>query len=372
MTACGSADIKWMERALSLAKKGEFTVRSNPLVGCVLVKDHTVVGEGLHWKQGGPHAEIHALSQAGEHAKGATCYVTLEPCAHTGKTGPCVEALIQAEIKEVIVAVRDPNPLVCGKGIAALKAAGLVVREGILAERAIALNKGFFTRMRHQRPYVRAKIAMSLDGRIAMKNGESQWITCPESRVDVHEWRAKSGVILTTGKTVRDDDCRLTPRGIKMELPSTIKFEPPLRMILDSHGSVTKEAAIFKEEGRVLRAALKNALPENEPDTMIFSNKDGHVNSEEVLAWMAQSEINDVWIEAGPTFLGAMLQAKCIDEWVVYIAPKWLGHEGMPMAYLPGLEKLSDHLKGHFSDVTRLGSDLRLIINLREDERELL
>lgn len=335
-------DTHWMERAISLAQKGEYTVRSNPLVGCVLVKNNQVVGEGLHWQLGGPHAEIEALRMAREEARGARCYVTLEPCVHVGRTGPCVQALIEAGIQEVIVASEDPDPRVNGKSEAILQAAGIVVKKGVLEKEAQALNKGFFSRMQRKRPYVRAKIAMSIDGRIAMKNGESQWITSVEARQDVHHWRAKSGAILTTGKTVEVDDCRLTVRDVNMNLPEGVIFSPPIRVIVDRTHRVKPQARVFQSPGEVMH--------------MIG------VGIEKVFAELNERAINDVWVEAGPTFLGSLLKERWIDEWVVYIAPKWLGHEAMPMAYLPGLESLSDHIRGQFGEIKKIGSDLRIIM----------
>lgn len=339
-------DEKWMSRALALAKKGEYTARPNPLVGCVLVKDDQVVGEGLHWQAGGAHAEVAALAQAGERARGATAYVTLEPCVHVGRTGPCVEALIAAGLQRIVVATRDPDPRVGGKGIARLLAAGIVVKEAVLEEAARALNKGFLSRMERKRPYVRGKIAMSIDGRTAMKSGESQWITGQQARDDVHRWRARSGVILTTGKTVQHDDCRLTVRGISMDLPVGITFVPPVRMILDNGERVLPSARIFQEPGEV----------------RILLGGEQAIGAH--LTQMAEESINDVWIEAGPTLLGSMMQRGWIDEWVVYVAPKWLGQEGQPMAYLSGVEQLRDHVAGKFSEVVSLGDDLRITVTL--------
>lgn len=339
-------DTAWMQRAISLAKKGEYTVRSNPLVGCVLVKNDQVVGEGLHWKQGGPHAESEALRVAGENAKGSTCYVTLEPCVHVGRTGPCVQALIEAGVKKVIFASRDPDPRVNGKSVARLEAAGILVKEGVLEQEAKALNKGFFSRIKRGRPYIRAKIAISIDGRIAMRNGESQWITSIEARKDVHHWRAKSGAILTTGRTVEVDNCRLNVRDVEMDLPRGITFAQPLRVIFDRTKRVTKQAKIFQSPGEVWHVT--------EP------------HLKKLFGCMNDRAINDVWVEAGPTFLGALLKEHWIDEWVIYIAPKWLGHEAMPMVYLPGLNGLADHIRGQFGEVKRIGPDLRMTIALKE------
>jgi diaminohydroxyphosphoribosylaminopyrimidine deaminase/5-amino-6-(5-phosphoribosylamino)uracil reductase len=332
----------FMERALDLAKQGEYTVRSNPLVGCVLVKNGEIVGEGLHWQEGQAHAEVEALRMAREHAKDAICYVTLEPCSHTGRTGPCVEALIKAGIKEVVFAVRDPDPRVNGKGIAVLQAAGITVREGLLEKEAREINKGFFSRILRKRPYVRAKMAISLDGRVAMKDGESQWITSNEARQDVHHWRAKSGAILTSGKTVERDQARLTVRDITLPIPSHIGFEPPLRVILDRSGRVSPDAPIFQAPGRV--------------EHIVKGDFDV------VLSKLQDAQINYLWVEAGPTFMGALLEADLIDEWIVYMAPKWLGHEAMPMIYIPGLNRLSEAIQGQFKEVKTIGNDLRISI----------
>lgn len=340
------SDASWMQRAISLAKKGEYTVRTNPLVGCVLVKNNEVVGEGLHWKQGGPHAEVEALRTAGENARGATCYVTLEPCVHVGRTGPCVQALIEAGVKEVVFASRDPDPRVNGKSVTYLQESGILVREKVLEEESKALNKGFFSRIQRGRPYIRAKIAMSIDGRIAMENGESQWITSPQARQDVHDWRAKSGAILTTGKTVAVDDCRLSARDVEMDLPEGVVFSPPLRIIFDRAKRVTREAKIFQSPGDIWHVT--------EP------------NLDKLFRGINDRGINDVWVEAGPTFLGGLLKEGWIDEWIVYIAPKWLGHSAMPMVFLPGLHALADHIHGQFGEVKRIGPDLRISIALEE------
>ena len=342
-------DKAWMQLALDLAKLGEYTVRTNPLVGCVIVKDGQMVGKGLHWQQGQHHAEIEALNMAKGAAKDAVCYVTLEPCSHTGRTGPCVQALIDAGVKEIIIAVKDPDPRVNGEGIKALTEAGIKVSVGLLEKEARALNCGFFSRIERRRPYVRAKIAISVDGRVAMKNGESQWITSPESRKDVHQFRARSSAILTSGKTVQMDDCLLTVRGVNLDLPKGMAFEPPERIIFDRSQRVLPKAKIFQEAGKVSHITQ------------------GSFNT--LFHWMNEKEINDVWVEAGPTFLGALFSENWIDEWIIYMAPKWLGHESKPMVVLPGLSAISDAIQGNFESIERVGPDFRMTVKLQERQK---
>lgn len=353
----------FMQRALTLAKQGEFSARPNPLVGCVIVNQQQIVGEGTHWQAGTLHAEQHALNQAGVKAKGATCYVTLEPCPHHGRTPPCVGALIEAGIQSVVIGARDPNPLVNGQGIQQLKQAGIEVQE--LSHPACqALNKGFFSRMIRKRPYVRAKIAMSMDGRIATSNGESQWITSDSARQHAQQWRAKSGAILTTHQTVKKDNCRLTVRHIP-PLPKGVTFQQPLKVVVDSQLTTSPEQAIYQEGKTVVAFSVPTCVQSSaNVEYVRFKEENQHVRLSDLLEWLAQQQINDVLIEAGSTLVGALLQADLIDEFIFYIAPTLLGHEAMPMAYCPPLAL--NQVKGQITDVQKIDTDLQVIMTLNE------
>lgn len=367
-----------MERAIALAEQGAFTARPNPCVGAVIEKAGVVLGEGLHWQAGLPHAEIAALNAAkaqGVSVEGATCYVTLEPCVHLGRTPPCVDALIAAKIAQVVIGSVDPNPLVAGQGIKALEAAGMTV---ILEphEAAEALNQGFFSRMQHNRPWVRAKMAMSLDGRTAMSSGESQWITGETARLDGHRFRGRSGAILTSAKTVIMDNARLTVRKGLPKLPQDVAFEQPLRVILDQHLTLAPTADILHQPGDtwivingshsadVKKTYLKAV--DNAAVTLLTLpvGSDEHLVLTDLWSALAEQEINDVLVEAGPTLLGGLLKQQAIDEMLVYMAPKFLGHDGAPMAVIPALRALKEHIAGKFNEAVSLGSDLRLQMTL--------
>ncbi len=364
----------FMQEALSLAKKGEFTCAPNPCVGCVIVQNNEIVGRGWHQKTGEAHAEIHALAQAQEKARGATCYVTLEPCVHQGRTGPCVTALIQAGIKRVVVATLDPNPLMAGKGVQALQAAGIAVEVGLLEQEAVQLNQGFFSRMVRKRPFVRAKIASSLDGRIAMANGESQWITSMDARQDGHTWRAKSCAILTGRETVKKDNCRLTARDFHGD------FRAPIRMVADTQLQVSPTAALFQEPGPVI-VALSEKVSLTQQQTWLTSvanenvrclplpEKNAKIDLHALLCWLGGQEINHLLVEAGPTLTGALLQAGLIDELLIYIAPKFLGEEGIAMVKLPGFRQLSEHIPGTFATIDGIGPDLRVVVKTSDFAR---
>lgn len=380
MKALSDLDNDFMRQALALAMLGQYTAHPNPRVGCVLVKDHQIVGQGYHWQTGTPHAEIHALQQAKAAAKGATCYVTLEPCVHVGRTPPCINALIEADIKRVVIASLDPNPLVAGKGVKALQEAGIAVSVGILQNEAQTLNKGFFSRMQRRRPYVRGKIGMSLDGRVAMASGESQWITCPEARTDVQRWRARSGAILTGCQTVKQDNCRLTVRQLELlELFQTQHFQQPLRVIVDSRLTVNPLADIFRQEGKTAVASLHaqafkewtKKVPTGAVECIALPEKEGHVDLQALIEWLGEKEINDVLVEAGPTLMGALLQEALIDELLIYMAPKLLGNDARPMANLPGMTRLQDHIGASFTEVEAIGQDLRLVVKLSDFARKI-
>ncbi len=366
MKSSDEQDIVFMQMALDLAKQGQYSTHPNPRVGCVMVKDGKVIASGLHWKAGFEHAEINALKLAD--CKDATCYVTLEPCSHIGKTNPCVNALIAAKIKRVVIANIDPNPQVKGKGIQALLNAGIDVSIGVLEKEATELNKGFFARMNRGAPYVRAKIGMSLDGKVAMQSGESQWITGPASRLHVQQWRAQCGAIITGSETVIKDDCRLTVREIETFLPDPTLFTQPLRVVIDSRNRVPRDKAIFQQSGKTLIATTAKPHMSEQDDIIILPQKNGKVDLSALLKWLGEKEINDVLIEAGPTLVGALLQDGLIDELLLYIAPKILGSEAKSFAAIPGLTKLSDCLNGEFIHTQKIEKDMFVIMKLKEDE----
>jgi diaminohydroxyphosphoribosylaminopyrimidine deaminase/5-amino-6-(5-phosphoribosylamino)uracil reductase len=337
-------DQDFMQRCFQLAERGRHTCRPNPVVGCVIAHGDRVVGEGWHAVAGQGHAEVVALQQAGEAARAATVYVSLEPCAHQGRTGPCAEALVRAGVAEVVYGMQDPNPLVAGKGLGILQAAGIRVRGPLLQAEAEQLNPGFNQRMRLGRPWLRCKVGMSLDGRTAMASGESQWITGPESRADVQQWRARSCAILTGSGTVLADDPQLNVR-----LPD-YRGPQPLRVVVDSQGRVPATARLCTDGGPLLLATGKD-----------FPGADGRVDLAALLRHLAaERHCNEVLVEAGPALTGALLQAGLVDELLLYVAPSLLGHEARPLAWLPGLQQLSQRLQLEFRDVAMLGKDCRI------------
>tara|TARA_R110000868_G_scaffold392875_1_gene663698 strand:- start:12421 stop:13488 length:1068 start_codon:yes stop_codon:yes gene_type:complete len=348
-----------MQRALELARQGLFTTHPNPRVGCVLVKDDKIIAEGWHEKAGAAHAEINALKKAGENAKGATCYVTLEPCCHQGRTGPCIQALIDAGVKQVIAAMRDPNPLVAGKGFAILSENGIEVEVGLLESEAQELNIGFIKRMQHGLPFVRAKLAMSLDGRIAMQSGESQWITGEAARADGQRLRARASAILTGSGTVLADDPKLNVR-----LPNFDR--QPMRVIIDSQLQTPATAQILQQPGEVLiftlnkDVATQQALRDAGAEIVLAKAQNNKVDLFDVLTVLAQRECNEIHVEAGSGLIGALLQANLIDELICYLAPKCLGSDAQAAFHLPGLAQLSDAVQLRFDSVERMGEDLRI------------
>lgn len=354
-------DAEFMARALHLARRGLYTTDPNPRVGCVLVKDGRIIGEGWHQRAGFAHAEVEALQKATEDTEGATAYVTLEPCSHHGRTPPCCETLVKAGIKRVVAAMQDPNPKVSGNGFAYLKTAGIEVRCGVLEEDAKALNRGFITRMTQSRPFVRSKMAMSLDGRTAMASGESQWITSPEARADVHRMRAESSAILTGINTVLADDPSLTARIDKEVLQ-------PIRVVLDSTLKISAYAKIASLPGRSLILTCskdeikKEALQKASLEVYELPEDQGRLDLTEALKFLARQEINEVLVEAGGVLNGALLADNLVDEWIVYMAPKIMGDRGRGLFCLPGLEKLGDSKEMKFSDIRRIGKDLKLTL----------
>jgi diaminohydroxyphosphoribosylaminopyrimidine deaminase/5-amino-6-(5-phosphoribosylamino)uracil reductase len=349
-----------MRRAIELAERGLFSTHPNPRVGAVLARDEAIVGEGWHERAGEPHAEPIAIRAAGERARGATAYVTLEPCSHHGRTPPCVDVLLAAGVRRVVYAVGDPNPRVNGAGAARLKEAGLVVQSGLLQAEAEALNAGFMMRMRHQRPFVRLKTGASLDGRVALANGQSKWITSEAARADVQHWRAQSGAILTSAATVLADDPRL---DVRIEAP-----RQPMRVVLDRRRRLRKTARILAPPGDVLVFSAPTATHKAGPSDERLGDARverirvarAHLNLAAVFARLAELEINDVLVEAGSRLSAALFAANLVDEWLLYLAPKLLGKDAKPVAALARLTKLEAAPEFVLVDSKPIGPDLRL------------
>ncbi|MEY3288093.1 MAG: riboflavin biosynthesis protein RibD [Pseudomonadota bacterium] len=353
-------DAFYMARAIQLAKKGRYTTDPNPRVGCVLVRNSEVIGEGWHAKGGLGHAEVEALKNV-QDAHGATAYVTLEPCSHHGKTPPCCDALITAGVSRVVVAMQDPNPLVSGRGLEKLKAAGCEVSCGVLQDDALALNRGFINRMTAKRPFVRSKLAMSLDGRTAMASGESQWITSDEARTDVHRLRAESSAILTGINTVLADDPALNARV-------TWEVVQPVRVVLDSKLIMPVTARMAKLAGRSLILTCsqdeqkRQALQAEGFEVYTLADKNGRLDLHAVMAFLAQEQINELLVEAGSILNGALLAEGLVDEWVVYMAPCILGDQGRGLFAVPGLQSMADKKTLHLCDVRQIGPDVKLTL----------
>lgn len=365
-------DHQWMARALQLAGHGRYTAMPNPRVGSVLVREGQLVGEGFHRRAGEPHAEIHALAAAGEQARGATAYVTLEPCSHHGRTGPCCEALIVAGVARVVVAMEDPNPLVAGNGQRKLREAGIEVAVGCLEADARTLNAGFIMRMLKGRPRVRLKQAMSLDGRTAMASGESQWITGPRARSDVQRLRAESCAILTGVDSIILDNSRLTVRADQLGLDDAeaIAQRQPLRVVVDSQLRMPLAAACLSEPGRTLVVAVEGVTsPRREPLEAagaeileLPAGDDGRVNLALLMAWLARHEqCNELLVETGATLAGALIDAELIDELCLYVAPTLLGSEARPLLALPGIQRIEQQRRLEIIDIRALGQDWRIL-----------
>jgi len=347
-----------MARALQLARQGLYTTDPNPRVGCVLVKDGEIIGEGWHQRAGLSHAEVEALNNAPD-AQGATAYVTLEPCSHFGRTPPCCDALINAGVSRVVVAMQDPNPLVAGQGLQRLRSAGIEVTSGVFEEDAQRLNRGFIKRMTQQRPWIRSKLAMSLDGRTAMASGESKWITSTQARADVQRLRAESSAILTGINTVLADDPALTARVDE-------EVVQPLRVVLDSQLAMPVDAQLVNGPGRTLILTSstddtkKQALQQAGFEVYEIAEHQGRLDLRQVMAFLAEQQINEVLVEAGPTLNGALLAENLIDEWVIYMAPCVLGDQGRGLFALPDMNTMADKKNLNLADVRQVGPDLKL------------
>ncbi len=354
-----AVDHGMMARALQLAELGLWTTSPNPRVGCVVVRDGEMVGEGWHVKAGEPHAEVHALHAAGDRARGATAYVTLEPCSHYGRTPPCAEALIAAGVSRVVCAMTDPNPLVAGKGLAMLQAAGIETASGLLEGEARELNIGFVSRMTRGRPWLRLKVAASLDGKTALNNGVSQWITGPDARRDGHAWRARACAILTGIGTVRDDDPQLSVRDVATT-------RQPLRVVVDSKLEISPAARILQDGPVLIVGAAENAekmalLRSTGNFVEILNNSAGKVDLKALLELLAQRGINEVHAEAGFKLNGSLLREGLVDELLLYLAPCLIGHQASGLFNLPALTTLDDKPRLQIRDLRQVGADIRVI-----------
>jgi len=360
MNEFSDADRGFMARALELAERGRYTAHPNPVVGCVIVRDGVVVGEGFHAAAGEAHAEANALAAAGPAAKGATVYVTLEPCSHHGKTPPCADALIDAGVSAVVAAIEDPHERVAGAGLAALEAAGIEVRTGLLATEARSLVRGFLQRVVHGRPFIRLKVAASIDGCIAMASGQSQWITGPEAREDVQKLRAASGAIMTGVGTVLADDPSLTVRDPGLDT----RGRQPLRVVLDNRLRMPMSAEMLALPGETIIYCIsdrnRRALAATGATVVKVPRDDGLADLRAVVGDLARREINDVLVEAGPTLSGSLLDGRLVDEIVIYQAPHIMGSETIGMFRTPRWQELSDRRELVITDRRQVGGDTRI------------
>ena len=362
-----SNDYAWMALALQLARKGLYSTHPNPRVGCVIVKDGELIGEGWHVRAGEPHAEVHALRQAGECARGATAYVTLEPCSHHGRTPPCAEALVLAGVGRVVAAMQDPNPQVAGRGLDRLRSAGIDVVSDVLETEARALNAGFIKRMETGLPYLRAKLAMSLDGRTAMASGESQWITGPAARAEVQRLRAQSSVVLTGADTVLMDNARLTVRaaelGLDEETIAQAMQRPPLRVLIDGQLRVPLDAPFF-QAGPTLVASTQDGLADVYQsaghELLTLAGDAGRVDLIGLLRQLAERGANEVLLEAGPRLAGAFAALGLIDEYQLFVAAKFLGSSARPLLELP-LDRMSEARELQIKDIRAVGDDWKVV-----------
>jgi len=360
-----SLDHSFMARAIQLATRGLYTTQPNPRVGCVIVHNNEIVGEGFHQQAGGPHAEVYALKQAGSKAINATAYVSLEPCSHQGKTPPCSDALIDAGISRVVCAMQDPNPLVAGQGIKKLQDAGISVDCGILETDAEALNPGFIKRMKTGLPFVRVKLAMSLDGRTAMSSGESKWITGEAARTDVQRMRARSSAVLTGSGTVLADDPSMNVRISAAELGSPIEPHQPLRAIIDGQLKISSDSNIFKQQGEcVVFTAVDKSQTKNFSAANVVSLSDtmGKVDLNKMMQYLGEQQVNEVHVEAGSELCGALLGLQLVDEIVIYMAPHIMGDSAKGLFHLPEIEAMSQRINLDIKEIRQIGKDWRITV----------
>ncbi len=364
-----SDDLRHMAQALQLARLGLYSTHPNPRVGCVLLREGRLVGEGWHRRAGAPHAEREALAAAGAAARGATAYVTLEPCCHHGRTPPCTDGLIEAGVGRVVAAMQDPNPLVAGKGLAQLEQAGIQVESGLLEEQARVLNPGFIKRMTRGLPLVRCKLAMSLDGRTAMASGESQWITSEQARRDVQLLRARSEAIVTGIGTVLADDPSMNVRLVPSELPGMSAEDSliqPVRVVLDSRLRMPPTACMLDLPGQTLVMCIDQdpthavRLETAGAQVREMAESNGQVDLEQALRYLGRQEINEVLLETGPTLAGSALAAGLVDELVIYMAPHLMGDRAQGLFSLPALRHMRERIDLDISDIRAVGRDWRI------------
>ncbi|WP_052072806.1 bifunctional diaminohydroxyphosphoribosylaminopyrimidine deaminase/5-amino-6-(5-phosphoribosylamino)uracil reductase RibD [Thalassotalea sp. ND16A] len=370
-----------MQRAIALAKKGEYTTSPNPAVGCVLVKDDQMIGEGWHQKAGEGHAEVNALKAAGSNAKGATAYVTLEPCSHFGRTPPCAKGLIEAGVSHVVIAMQDPNPLVSGRGIKMLEDAGISTKVAVLEQAAMALNPGFIKRMQTGMPLVRCKVAASLDGKTAMSNGESKWITGSEARQDVQRYRAKSCAIISGADTVITDNANLNVRyqelGFAVNDIEEQQVRQPVRVIIDTQNRLTPELALFNQHTSIIlvRTALEKChqWPHFVKQLVVKKSRvaehKGKADLTELVAKLAEMGFNNLWLESGARLAGAFLQSGLVDELVMYQAPKLMGENALGLFDIKSLNHLVDAIELEIQDIRMIGKDIRIISNVENTNK---
>ena len=362
-----SQDFEMMSRALMLAKLGIYTTAPNPNVGCVIVRDGEIVGEGHHHRAGEPHAEVHAMRMAGDKTQGATAYVTLEPCSHYGRTPPCAEGLIKAKVARVVCAMEDPNPKVAGRGFQMLRDAGVEVQVGLLESEAIELNKGFIKFMQTGMPYIQLKMAASLDGQSALSNGQSQWITSPKARQDVQRYRALSGGILSTSKTVIDDNASLNvrwedlPKSVQTQYPQEDVRQPP-RVIFDRQSQLSDDLKLFNTDGeRIIVSQGGDMAPE--------LDENGQIDLAATLRNVASGyHINHLWVEAGATLASSLIKANLVDELIVYLAPKLMGSDGRGLIGALGLTEMAQVIDLTITDVRMVGVDIRITATVKRNQ----
>ena len=360
------SDPFYMARALKLAERGRYSTQPNPRVGCVIVKDDKIVGEGFHQAAGEAHAEINALEQAGTLARGADIFVTLEPCSHHGRTPPCAEALIKAHPSRVVVAMTDPNPLVSGQGIKKLESQGITVRSGVCRAEAKQLNRGFIKRMQTERPFVTLKLASSLDGRIAMQSGESAWITSDVARKDVHRLRLENCIILTGINTVLADDPRMSVRLAAGDLSEAyyISERQPYRAVLDSRKRLPDDAAILQGPGQTWQLVVGNEKHDLSGENVIaFPAVNGRLDLKAILDYLGEQQFNNVLVEAGGTLAAEFMILGLLDELVVYQSPDIMGASAQAMINLPEILKMNEKIEFEYQDLRKIGRDLKLILS---------
>jgi diaminohydroxyphosphoribosylaminopyrimidine deaminase / 5-amino-6-(5-phosphoribosylamino)uracil reductase len=356
----------WMAKAIQLAEKGRYSTHPNPRVGCVIVKDDRLLAGGFHEYAGGPHAEINALSRVEGPLQGCTVYVTLEPCSHTGKTPPCAEALIKAQPDTVVIAMQDPNPLVAGNGIDRLQQAGIKVISGIMQQQAMQLNRGFIKRMLYQRPWLRIKMASSLDGRTALSNGVSQWVTGADARKDVQLLRAESSAILSSSETVIADDASLNVRLDKQSLKQQVDVRQPIRIILDSKSRLTGKESLFSIQSPIWIITTQKNRSEpfgKMPHVQVFEiaeDAQGRIDLSVLMELLARHEINEIHTECGASLSGALFKQGLVDELILYIAPSLLGNHSRGLFDLGEISIMSDKLNLSIQDVRQIGDDIKI------------